>query len=131
MSDRPGWGSVVGEYRRALVSGLDGLPMKSVKPVPLPEDHPDVLPVDSDEIEERKFKADMALLARSERDMRGTFEWRSETIPDEVLIGLAFRVRREFELDGLHVYYQVWREWWKRGVDMAAPLGDDTKVYVA
>lgn len=43
---------------RMLVSGLDGLPLTRVNPVPLPDDHPDV-----------EFDTDMAALARMERQL--------------------------------------------------------------
>ena len=45
-------------WARQLPSGLDGLPLTRVSPVPLPDDHPDV-----------EFDRDMAALARMERQL--------------------------------------------------------------
>ena len=92
-TEQVGWGTVITAYQRALPSGLDGLPLKSVRPVPLPEGHPDTLPVDPDE---REFDRDLALMARAGRWMFARALWGD----DDMKMAVARRV----EDDELHTY---------------------------
>lgn len=113
ITSQVGWGTVISEYQRQLPSGLDGLPLKSVRPVPLPEGHPDTLPVDPDQ---REFERDMALMARAGRWMFARACWGE----DEMKTAIARRI----EDDDLHVYNST------PGVEVPLHFGVDLAAFV-